>query len=338
MFDGWTRSNFWLNISISSRIAPNAHRPVCLHTDSTMEIIYWVVKKKKLSFFIPFWRNWRVPCDVCRAYAHEEQCHWSHCFWCCVPFSSSSSSSSSFFMCVCVSELVWDDFFFRLLVRCERDHLYTSLSPNIRVSHKCETIACIWIGVSNRAFEIFVEFSNMFWWRCCCCCCWWYFYTHAFCPFDCTSIYFYFFSALPLRSPFSALWQLCMAWFSAWLAWPISVFIFCFLSSKEQHRKKAHTICVFSIKSAYGRFCFCLDSNRETHIHTHMIAYRWFAKEHFVNVAKRCYYYHQRLRKCRPSIRQTDSQAGRSTARASTFIIVSIFFGCMNRPWRFLSF
>lgn len=47
---------------------------------------------------------------------------------------------------------------------------------------------------------------------------------------------------------------------------------------KEQHRKTATTKCVVSIKSAYGFLCFCLDSNREIHIH--MIAYRRFAKEH----------------------------------------------------------
>lgn len=129
MLDGWTEQFLIEHHQLTNR-APNAHHTQASppYTDSTMEIICWVEAKKKfVCFFLILHTTklksavWRVP------RAHQEQCHWSHCFWCCAPFSSSSSSpsSSSFFM--------WDDFFFfvRLLVRCERDHLYTSLSLSV---------------------------------------------------------------------------------------------------------------------------------------------------------------------------------------------------------------
>lgn len=91
------------------------------------------------------------------------------------------------FFHVCASFIFYAFFSFLFLdvfvFWCECDRLYI---VNTRVSHKCKTIECIWLGVSNRAFEIFVEFSSMF-------CC---FYTHTVCPFDCTStsIYLVFFS------------------------------------------------------------------------------------------------------------------------------------------------
>lgn len=133
----------------------------------------------------------------------EEQCHWSHCFGVCVCVSR----SSLFFhlMCVCVWALV---FCFRF-VRSECDRLYF---VNTRVSHKCETIACIRLSVSNRAFEIFVEFSNMS-----CCCCYHCFHTTVALS---TALQFFF---LCFFCWFFEIWLfflttwLCMAWFSAWL-------------------------------------------------------------------------------------------------------------------------
>lgn len=105
-------------------------------TIHTMEIVYW----GKIIFFSSksTHHEIKVPCAPRRA----------------MPLKSLLlvllfSSSSSFHMCV--------SFIFFGLVWTRPLVLF-----NTRVSHKCETIACLWLGVSNRAFEIFVEFSNIY--------------------------------------------------------------------------------------------------------------------------------------------------------------------------------
>lgn len=253
------RSNFWLNI-INSR---TTHQQTggLPYTDSTIEAIYRAQdedeeEEEEIIFFVLFSTHFtHHEIQECRVTCAAHTAHTKSiaieviAFGACVP---SSSLSSSFFMCACVC----DDIFCFV---CGAVWTKPFLAPNIRVSHRCETIACIWLGVGNRAFEIYVEFSNRFW-----CCFRWYFNTHLLpfrLHFHSFLLFFYrFFGILFFFFFFYCFGCACFVWLdflSDWL-WPILVSIFFLSVFKEQHREKHHKM-AFSIKNA---FCFCLDSNR----------------------------------------------------------------------------